>query len=70
MKELIKRQVDIENKIETLEDESDNIGKEIHAKFGQLSREEKIELYHSLPTTPSKYKIFTSYILPIIEEEK
>ncbi|UJH95636.1 hypothetical protein [Bacillus phage vB_BtM_BMBsp2] len=69
MQELIKKQVEIEAKIEELEDESEKIGEEIHAKFGQMSRKEMIECYHSLPITPSKYKIFNNYILPIIEED-
>ncbi|AHN66632.1 hypothetical protein Bcp1_157 [Bacillus phage Bcp1] len=69
MEELIKKQIEIENKIEVLHDESDKIGEEICATFERLSRKEKIECYHLLPTTSTKYKVFCRFIEPLLDEE-
>ncbi|BEU14816.1 hypothetical protein [Bacillus phage CM1] len=67
MEELIKKQIEIEKQIEALQDKSDEIGEGIFAKFEKMHVEKMKEVYCTLPPCPSKYKIFTKFIYPLIK---
>jgi len=67
MEELIQKQIEIEKQIEALQDESDKIGDEICAKFEKMDVEEMKKTYVTLPTCPSKYKIYTKFIYGLMK---
>ncbi|UUV47124.1 hypothetical protein [Bacillus phage vB_BanS-Thrax5] len=68
--ELIKKQSELEEKIDKLKDESDEIGEVIKKKFDEMSHEERMEHYDSLPCGSTKYDIFSKHFYPLIEAKR
>lgn len=68
--EAIKKQNELEDEITKLQDESEEVGEIIQRHYEDMTHEERVEHYDSLPCCSTKFDIFRKYFYPIIEAKQ